>query len=181
MDRSQGVRLALVGLSGAGKTTVGRALAEGLGWPFHDLDQRLVTALGRSVAQIFAAEGEAGFRNHETAELVRLTAFPPPLVLAAGGGLVVAPENRRVLKDEYHVIWLRVDPLEASRRLAAASDRPLLSPDDPAGDLRRLLARREGMYREAADTVFDAGDGAPPADVARAILDLLSGGIHKVI
>ena len=165
--------LYLVGYRGTGKTTVGRLLADALGRPFVDLDERIETDAGRSIAAIFADEGEAGFRDRETAALQ--AAVGVDSIIATGGGIVLREGNRRLLKSTGFVVWLqalaeilweriRADTLTAARRPNLTSG--------GLGEIVELLAVRERFYREVADAVVDAG-GASPEAVADAILTLI--------
>jgi len=175
--------LYLVGYRGTGKSTVGRLLAVALGRPFVDLDERIEADAGRSIAAIFADEGEAGFRDRETAAL----SDQSPLtvlergprgevssVIATGGGVVLREENRRILKSTGFVIWLQAPAEILWERIRAdtltAARRPNLT-SGGLGEIVELLAVRERFYREVADAVVDAG-GASPEAVADAILTL---------
>ena len=146
--------LSLLGLPGAGKTTLGRQLAAHYGCQFLDLDAAIVAAAGCSIPAIFAAEGEAGFRVREAAVLREVLAVPgPPLVLATGGGTPCFHGNLAVLNAASCTLWLDVPVPVLAARLAAAAEtasRPLLA---PAGStehwLRETLAAREQFYRQA--------------------------------
>lgn len=165
----------LVGLSGAGKTTVGQLVATALGAPFVDLDSEVERRAGRPIARIFAEEGEAAFRALESrcaAEVLN----GPPSVVAAGGGLPEDPANRELMQRAGVVVYLRVAPEEGARRLAAASDRPLLSGADRVADLTRLLARREAAYLTAAQAV--PTDGRPAEAVAESVASLARDHAH---
>lgn len=144
----------LVGMSGAGKSTVGRRLAARLGRPFVDADDELVRRSGRTVREWFAAEGEAGFRTAEAALLAELLAAPGPAVIAAGGGVVVRRENREALHERATVVYLRARTPFLVSRLNRKPHRPLLD-DDPVATLDRLLAERSALYEEVADLVVD--------------------------
>jgi len=165
-------RLALLGLMGAGKTALGRELAARLRWPFLDSDRLLEERSGNSVADLFAAEGEAGFRERERALLEELATAPPPLVLATGGGIVESPPNRKRLAKVFWGVWLRVDPSEAVRRLEGDTTRPLLGEGDPASILRDLAAHRASLYAEVARLVVEAH--LPLEALADAVLEALA-------
>ena len=151
--------LYLIGLPGSGKTTIGRRLAAHYGWEFRDLDADIVAQAGCSVPEIFAAEGEAGFRQREADALRTVAARPgPPLVLATGGGTPCFHDNLGVLRETGFTLWLDVPLPELVRRLAQASNtRPLLaataaheSPETALFEhLHRTLAARERFYGQA--------------------------------
>lgn len=149
-------RLALVGLMGAGKSVLGREAAQRLGWPFLDADRLLEERAGMSVPEIFAGDGEAGFRARESALLEELAAAPAPFVLATGGGVVTSASNRERLAGRFWTAWLRVDPALAARRLAGDRTRPLLPPGDPEPTLAALAAERAAHYGEVARVTLDA-------------------------
>ncbi len=159
--------LVLVGLPGAGKSVVGRRVARFLDRPFVDLDRAIEEAAGRSVAAIFADEGEPGFRARErdaTAALVDA----PPSVIAPGGGWVLDPANPAVLRGRAVVAWLRVSPAAAVARMGAGiARRPLLAGDDPLARLVALAERREPLYAAAADVAFETEELAMPVLVRR--------------
>ena len=153
----------LVGMPGSGKSTVGPELGERLRVPFVELDAQIERAAGTSVAEIFRAEGEAGFRAREAAALVE-TATRDPSVVSCGGGIVLEPANRVTLRATGEVVFLSV-PLDVLReRVPPAEDRPLIRAE---GDLERLFQEREPLYREFAAHVVDAS--GPVEEVAAAI------------
>ncbi|GAM97981.1 shikimate kinase I [alpha proteobacterium U9-1i] len=162
--------LVLVGLMGAGKTTVGRRLAAALGVPFRDADEEIVRAAGMSIDDIFAQQGECEFRRGERRVIARLIKEPPH-VLATGGGAFIDPSTRALLNAEALTVWLRA-PLEVlMRRVARRNDRPLLKEDDPEAVMRRLMEVRYPLYAEAHLTI-DSGNGphnSAVADVLAAI------------
>ncbi|MDP1818900.1 MAG: shikimate kinase [Acidimicrobiales bacterium] len=147
----------LVGLMGSGKTTVGRRLAGLLDRPFADADQVLEERAGRSVAEIFAADGEAAFRDLEADVLAWLLAAPAPGVVASGGGVVLRQANReRLAADDVTVVWLDAGPAFLASRVERKAHRPLLAGDEPAAEvLDRLHAERVPLYAEVADVVVD--------------------------
>lgn len=161
----------LVGMMGAGKTTIGRSLARALGREFRDLDHEIEARCGVRVAHIFDIEGEEGFRKRERTVLDQCSALPE-LVLATGGGAVLAPENRKRLKSRGVVVYLRATPEELYRRVARDRNRPLLQTADPQAKIRELVALREPMYEEVADIVFDTGS-MPVSQVVKALVPLL--------
>lgn len=150
--------LVLVGLMGAGKSTVGAACAERLHRPLLDTDHLVETAAGRSVREIFDAEGEAGFRALER-DAVERAADGDPAVIACGGGVAVDPANRAVLRDRGFVVWLDapVDAL-ADRASRAPGVRPLLAVGDPVATLERLADERHDAYAGIAHVRIDTAD-----------------------
>ncbi|RMF13508.1 MAG: shikimate kinase [Candidatus Dadabacteria bacterium] len=154
----------LVGLMGAGKSTVGRLLAKRLGWTFVDLDSEIEKDAGWTIPEIFAEEGEAGFRAREREAIAALNGRTG-LVIATGGGAVVDPENRERLQALGPVFWLDVSPEIAAERTGSGSGRPLLSAEaDPVARLTALLEARREAYADGAIQI-DA-DGPAEAIVA---------------
>jgi shikimate kinase len=152
--------LALVGLSGVGKSSVSRLLAERLGWPLRDTDALIVQSEARTIARIFAEAGEPHFRELESAALARALSGGP-CVISTGGGIVVRPENRALLRDRAFVVWLDA-PTETlvARLLAHDEARPLVGGPDPAARLESLRTARAGLYAEVAQARVDtAGRG----------------------
>ena len=153
----------LVGMPGSGKSTVGPELARRLGVPFVELDAEIERAAGASVAEIFDREGEARFRELEAAALTEVASHDPSVV-SCGGGVVLEPANRVLLRATGEVVFLSV-PLDVLRsRVEPAADRPLIR---ASGDLERLAGEREPLYREFAAHVVDAA--GPVDEVAAAI------------
>jgi len=148
--------LFLIGMPGAGKTTVGRALARHLGKPFHDSDHEIEMRTGVRVAVIFEIEGEGGFRRREAEIIERMTALEN-VVLATGGGAVLDPLNRQHLKDRGFVVYLHAAPRELWRRTRHDKSRPLLQGSDPRSRLEDIYRLRDPLYRETADLVIDTG------------------------
>ena len=139
---------------GAGKTTIGRALASNRNWEFSDSDAQVEARAGRTVADIWAAEGEKGFRTLESTALREALAAEEPAVIAAAGGTVLDPSNRALLRRHQPVVWLRADPTTLAQRLGDGTGRPLLA-DEPAAALKALAAEREPLYAEVADVTID--------------------------
>src|SRR5690625_6063 len=169
----------LVGMMGAGKTTVGRALAKALQRDFIDLDHAIEAQCGVPVATIFDIEGEEGFRRRETKMLKRY-ANQPGIVLATGGGAVVRPENRHYLSQGGVVVYLRATLSHLYQRLARDRSRPLLQTENPKQRLQDLLNQREPLYNELATVVFDTGNKSIPQTV-RQLTHLLREARPKMI
>lgn len=148
--------LFLVGLMGAGKTTIGRLLSRHRELEFVDSDYEIVARCGVSIPTIFEIEGEAGFRKRETAMIDELTQRSG-IVLATGGGAVLDPVNREHLKSRGIVIYLHCSPHELFMRTRHDRNRPLLQTEDPLGKLEALYAQRHPLYLEVADVVIDSG------------------------
>jgi shikimate kinase len=159
----------LVGLMGAGKTSVGRVLADRLGRRLCDSDAIIESRTGRTVRQIFAEDGEPAFRALETEVLLEALADPTPAVIAAAGGVVLAERNRAALKSaRAKVVWLRADPANLVERVRTGVHRPALDVD-PAGTLQLMHEVREPLYREVADMIISV-DGRSVHEVAEAVL-----------
>lgn len=163
--------LFLTGFMGAGKSTVGRLVAERLGRPFADTDAVIEEREGMTVSGLFEARAEEGFRAAEHAALEWL-ASQPPYVIATGGGVVLRPDNRMLLKRAGTVVYLSVTPEEALARLGDAGDRPLLA-GGGLGAARSILEARLSLYRATADHVVET-TGRTPAEVADAVVATLS-------
>jgi len=163
--------LALVGLMGAGKSTVGRRCAERLGRPFVDTDE-LVEQLARmTVAECFESLGESGFRELERQAVVDACMSPEPLVIACGGGAVLDAENRRHLRDAGFVVWLQAPPEVLAQRVGGGDGRPLLVDGEAAiATLERLAVIREAAYEASADAVVATADRSVD-DVAAVALE----------
>ena len=169
-DALESRHFALVGLMGAGKTSVGRLLAPRLGLPFHDSDEAVAHAAGLSIAELFEHQGEPAFRALERSALSRLLAGERS-VIATGGGAVTEPETREALRDQAFTIWLDATPAVLAGRLADSSERPLLAHDDPEVVLDRLAEQRRPFYATADLRV--GTDELDPAEVAELILATL--------
>lgn len=141
---------------GAGKTTVGRALAKKLDKQFIDSDHEIEARSGVSIPVIFEIEGEAGFRQRE-ADVIRNLTAREDIVLATGGGAILRPENRELLKSRGTVVYLRADINQILQRTAKDKNRPLLQSGDPRQKLEQLSSEREPLYREVAHIVIDTG------------------------
>jgi shikimate kinase len=163
--------LFLVGMMGAGKTTVGKRLARRLGWPFVDADRELEARLGVPVQTIFELEGEPGFRRREAALIDELTQRTD-VVFATGGGAVLDAGNREALRTRGRVVYLRASVGDLWHRLRRDKVRPLLRTADPRARIEELVARRDPLYREIAHLTIDTGR-QPVEQVVDAILDRL--------
>jgi shikimate kinase len=161
----------LIGMPGAGKTTVGRALARRLGKPFYDSDHEIEARTGVRVSVIFEIEGEAGFRRREAETIERMTAMEN-VVLATGGGAVLDPVNREYLKGRGYVIYLHAAPRELWRRTRHDNSRPLLQGADPRARLETIYRMRDPLYRETADLIIDTGRQSASALLAELIPEL---------
>ncbi len=154
--------ICLVGLRGAGKSTLGARLAAASGRAFVDLDRAVEGRAGRSIRALFEEQGEAGFRALEARTLAETLALfgaegAPPAVIATGGGVVERSENRALLRPAF-TIYLAASPDVLAARVTgdASSDRPALSEGGPLAEAQALFARRDPLYREVADAVIDA-------------------------
>lgn len=164
----------LVGLMGAGKSSVARELGRRMGRPVADTDAEVARQAGRSVAQIFATDGEAAFRDRESAVLAQVAARGG-LVVATGGGIVLREANRQELRASGRVVYLQADPAELLRRLSRGgiAARPLLAVADPLARLRELLAEREPLYRGVAHHVVTTVAEITAGGMAERILRIL--------
>ncbi len=147
--------LFLIGLPGAGKTTLGRQLARRLGKTFVDADTELERKLGVTIATIFEIEGEASFRDREQAVIAEITARTN-IVLATGGGSVIRAANRQRLRDNGTVVYLHAEAATVHARTKRNRHRPLLNTADPLARLAELYTHRDPLYREIADRVIES-------------------------
>ncbi|MEO0883972.1 MAG: shikimate kinase [Pseudomonadota bacterium] len=157
--------IALVGLMGAGKSTVGRRLAEVMGRDFCDSDEEIEKAAGLSIADIFTLHGEAEFRRGEKRVLARLLEGEPH-VLATGGGAYLDPDTRALLRKHAITVWLNADLETLWERVSRRNHRPLLHQPNPRGKLAQLLEERAPIYSEA-DLVVESDDGPHSRTVQR--------------
>ncbi len=162
--------IALVGLMGVGKSTIGRKLAAALDLPFKDADQEIEAAAGCSISDIFAARGEAEFRAGERRVIARLL-DEGPHVLATGGGAFMNPETRALLKQKAVTVWLKADLEVLVRRCSRKDTRPLLVGRDPRTVLRQLIEERYPVYAEA-DVALQTDDRPAQATVEAMIAEL---------
>ena len=163
--------LLLVGMMGAGKSTVGRLVAARLGRPHVDVDAEVERHAGVSVPAVFAAGGEAAFRRMESEVLAEVLGGEAPAVVSVGGGAVLDAANRAAIAGAGTVVWLRARPATLARRIGRGDERPLLAADPagPAAALARIDAERRGLYGEVATEVVDV-DGLAPDEVADRVL-----------
>ncbi|BFM13020.1 shikimate kinase AroK [Simiduia litorea] len=150
----------LVGPMGAGKTTIGKLLAQQLGYPFKDSDREIEERTGADIPWIFDVEGEAGFRQREVVVLADLS-LQGQLVIATGGGIVMREENRECLKSSGIVFYLTASTEQLLERTAKDKRRPLLQVADPETRIRELLALRDPLYAEVATHIIDTEQRAP--------------------
>jgi shikimate kinase len=162
--------IVLVGLMGAGKTTVGRRLADALGMPFKDADHEIEAAAGLTVSEIFEKYGEEDFRDGERKVIARLIEGEP-CVLATGGGAFMNEETRALIKEHAVSVWLKAELELLLERVLRRDTRPLLKTGDPRDILGRLMDERYPVYSEA-DVVVESGEG-PHSKVVKAIAEEL--------
>lgn len=149
----------LIGARGSGKTTVGKALAKFLGWSFVDLDHFLVELQGQTIAEMVKSEGWPVFRQRESACLAKAALMTEPVIIATGGGIVLARENRALLQASSRTAWLKADPELLGERLAKdplAAQRPSLTGDNIHAEAKAIAIEREPLYAECASHIFDA-------------------------
>jgi shikimate kinase len=170
------MNLILIGYRATGKTTLARRLAGRLGWSWIDADVEIERRAGKSIARIFAEGGEPAFRQLE-AEVIADVCRQDRLVLAAGGGAPLRPENRQAMRGCGQVVWLTASPATILARMSAdattADRRPSLTGRDPLDEILELLARRDPIYRELAHLVVDT-EGKTPEQLTEEILGLLA-------
>jgi shikimate kinase len=162
--------IVLVGLMGAGKTTVGRRLARALDMPFMDADTEIEAAAGCSISEIFDLFGEAEFRNGERKVIARLLDLPPH-VLATGGGAFLDPQTRAKIAEKGVSVWLKADAKVLLKRVSRRNHRPLLQNGDQNAIIKRLVKERYPIYAEA-DITVETGHG-PHDRAVRSVIDAL--------
>ena len=161
-------RIFLVGPMGAGKSTIGKYLAQHLKLQFADTDAEIEARTGADIPWIFDVEGEAGFREREQQVVEEMTLWDD-VVLATGGGVVIRPENRQALAGRGYVVYLYATVEEQVKRTRRDRRRPLLQKGDPEEVLRTLMSSREALYREIADHIIET-DGCSPRTVAQRLM-----------
>ncbi len=162
--------IVLVGLMGAGKSSIGRRLAQALALPFTDADAEIEAASGSTIEEIFARDGEAAFRSGERRVIARLLEGPIQ-VLAAGGGAFMDPETRALMRARAISVWLKADLDLLLARVGRRNNRPLLKNGDPRAILASLMEIRHPIYAEA-DITVDSVDGPPEATLDKVIAAL---------
>ncbi|MEO8134811.1 MAG: helix-turn-helix transcriptional regulator [Betaproteobacteria bacterium] len=157
-ESARSARVALIGLRGAGKSTLGRQLARHLQVPFVELDREVERAAGAPLSEIFLLYGQPGYRRHERACLERVLASHPAFVLAAGGSIVSEPATYELLLQRCRTVWLQASPEEHMRRVVEQGDlRPMAGQAQGMDDLRRILDSRSALYARADATMSTAG------------------------
>lgn len=169
--------IALVGMPGSGKTTVGRQLARRLGFAFVDSDRLIEERIGGSIREFFDREGEEAFRAIEEATLDELTKAGGRTVVSTGGGAVVRPATRERLRQSGYVIYLHALPEDIYRRLRHDTTRPLLQTANPLERLRSLYAERDPLYRETAHFVIETGRPSVATLVNMVVMQLELGSV----
>jgi shikimate kinase len=169
--------IVLVGMMGAGKSSIGRRLASELGLPFVDADGEIEAAAGMTISEIFETHGEPYFRSGEARVIARLLEGGPQ-VLASGGGAFINPQTRALIGARGVSVWLKADLDVLMRRIRRRSDRPLLKTDDPEQTLQRLIEERYPIYAEADVTVYsrDVSHESIVADIVAALADRFTAG-----
>lgn len=153
------MNIILVGFMGCGKSTLGIRLSYRMRQVFTDTDKAIEANSGREISEIFATDGEAAFRDMETALLERYIADRiKNQIISTGGGMPVRPQNRDLLKKLGVVVWLRIKPETVYDRLKGDTTRPLLQGDDPLGRIHELMSARESAYMDCADVYVDVDD-----------------------
>jgi len=161
----------LVGPMGSGKTTIGRQLAKQLNLEFFDCDHEIEIKTGANIPLIFELEGEQGFRKREAAMLDELSK-KKSIVLATGGGAILALENRKMLRQRGIVIYLSATAEQLWERTRLDKNRPLLQTENPREKIKSLLEQRGPLYKEIADVVIDTGNGNIRSTIKQIIMQL---------
>lgn len=165
---------------GAGKSTLGPALARALGYEFVDVDAEIRREAGVDIPHIFSVEGEAGFRLRE-ARMIQTLCAVPARVIATGGGCVETPANRSLLAQRCFVIYLCAQPETSWRRVGHSKSRPLLAVPDPLATLQQLFARRDPLYREMAHLSIDVDKQSTVQVMARIMAEFQPSGLFSEI
>lgn len=162
----------LMGFMGAGKTTVGKCLAEKLSCEFLDTDECIEAAEGREISEIFASDGETVFRDMETELLKALKKRETPFVLSVGGGMPVREENRALLRSLGMIVYLKASKETIMKRVAGDSSRPLLQGGALEEKITSLMQEREQIYMETADRIMET-DGRTPEELSEDLCSVL--------
>ena len=163
----------LIGPMGAGKSTIGRQLADFLCRPFIDVDNEIETMTGADIQWIFDMEGEEGFRNRESKVLKGLIETSRSSIIATGGGIVLRRQNRSMLQEGGQVVYLSATKGQLYERTRNDKNRPLLQVDDRRAVIDQLVEHRDPLYREIADLIFPSGS-MPPSKIAKKLAEALS-------
>jgi shikimate kinase len=166
MPSAEGRHIVLIGMMGAGKTTVGSRLARAVDRPFVDSDIQVERRTARTVREIFETDGEAAYRAIEAEALAEALVSEEPAVIAAAGGTILDPNNRRRMRECGVVVFLEAEPKDLVGRVGGQDHRPLLR-DDPAGVLAQMDRDRRALYEETADHVVDVSTHGPDEVVAQ--------------
>lgn len=169
----------LIGMMGSGKSSVGRALAERLGWPFLDNDALVERATGRTARQLLAEAGESALREAESAALHAGLRLEPPAIVGVAGGVLLDPRDRARVDDGGFVVWLRASAEVLAARAAGAEHRPWLD-QDAVGWFRQTMAERDPLYAEVTDLEIDTAV-TTPAQAADAIVATLAGAAERSV
>lgn len=161
--------VALIGMMGSGKTTIGKSLAKKLAWQFVDTDIVIQAKTGQTIPQIFEEHGEDSFREFEEQTLKEMIADHEPKVIATGGGIVKSFKNLNLLKGRTHLIWLKAEPEILYERIKEDTNRPLLQNSNPLQTLKSLYDSRKDLYAQAHVAIQ-----TEPADLNRVLNDILS-------
>lgn len=163
--------IVLIGFMGSGKSTVGRELQHRLGYPLIDMDRLIEETMGKKITEIFKEEGEAAFRDFETLQLLEIAKQSDKRqIVSTGGGVVIRPENRGLLRNLGYVVWLHAPEDVIFERTSRNQDRPLLNHLDARERITTLLAEREPWYRETAHLKIDTA-GLDCKEIATGILE----------
>ena len=169
MDRRENIFL--IGPMGVGKSTIGRLLATALNMPFHDSDREIEFVTGADIPWIFDVEGEQGFRIRE-ARMIDTLSQREGIILATGGGAILAPESRRNLHSRGTVVYLRASVAQQLERTGKDKNRPLLQTENPLAKIKELIKIREPLYRETAHVTIDTSRRSPRSVITEIVRQL---------
>lgn len=171
MESKPAKNIILIGFMGSGKSSIGRELSQTLGYPVLDTDSLIVQRAGKPIRALFEEEGEEAFRDLESRVLSDLEEEQPTrCIIATGGGIILRPENRAILRRLGFVVWLVVSPAEIVRRTRRNKERPLLNNEDPEGTIARLLEERTALYRQTAHQPVET-DGLTFPEITTGIIE----------